>query len=206
MTYIAYLFAATLLPLLNLLILFTQSYNLSWQDNFASIERRNFIFYYIGISYYAASIIIFIFCSAITTLSLKSIISLYVLVDSNQICVIASNICYISLHLIYLCRDLAGNDYNIQSIDIIYLTLFTLNNFAFLGYFRISLLHYKWTVAETLTFKILVFTSSLSYFAYGILIIIGKDNLSTLLKKANNIVQSFIQSTDFGNLTAQVQT
>ena len=33
----------------------------------------------------------------------------------------------------------------------------------------------------TLTFKILVFISSLTYFAYGILIIIAQDNLSHLL-------------------------
>ena len=57
----------------------------------------------------------------------------------------------------------------------------------------------------TLTFKILVFTSSLSYFAYGIMLIIGEDNLSHLLVEANNIVESFVQSNDFGNLTAEVR-
>lgn len=175
------MFASTLLPLLNLFILFTQSYNLSWEDNFASIDRQNFEYYYMGIGYYLASIVIFLAGSGSTYLNFKEVVKMYVLFDTNQICVIASNICYISLHLIYLCRDLAGNSYNIKTIDIIYLVLFTINNFAFMGYFRISLVVYRWTVIQTLTFKILVFTSSLSYFAYGILLIVGEDNLSTLL-------------------------
>ena len=53
-----------MLPLLNLLILFTQSYNLSWQNNFASIDRKNFEYYYIGITYYSCSITIFLLATA----------------------------------------------------------------------------------------------------------------------------------------------
>lgn len=52
----------------------------------------------------------------------------------------------------------------------------------------------------------IVFASSLSYFAYGILIIVGKDSLSTLLTQANNLIQGFIQSSDFGAPTSQVQS
>ena len=126
--------------------------------------------------------------------------------DSNQVCVIASNICYGSLHLIYLCSNVTDSSYTITTVDVIYILLFVLNNFAFMGHFRVSLVHFKWELKYTLTFKILVFTSSLSYFAYGILIIIGQDNLSILLNEANGIVQKFIQSTDFGNLTGQVQS
>jgi hypothetical protein len=187
-SYLSYVFAATLLPLLNLLILFTQSYSLSWQSNFASISRRDFIFYYIGVSYYLASILIFLLNSAATSLSWKGLVKIYLLVDSNQICGIAASICYICLHLVYLCRDLAGNTYNIRNIDILYLLLLVLNNFCFLGHFRTTLICYKWTPAFTLTFKILIFTSSLTYFAYGILIIVGQDNLSSLLSEANSIV------------------
>lgn len=121
--------------------------------------------------------------------------------DSNQITVIAANICYICMHLIYLCRDIAGNNYDIQPIDVILLILFALNNFAYVGHFRVSLTHYKWSKTETLTFKILIFLSSLSYFAYGITIMIGQDNLSNLMNQAKKIVQNFIQSTDFGTLT-----
>lgn len=71
LNYSAYTFAATMLPLLNVLILFTQSYNLSWDNNFASIERKNFQYYYIGIIYYSASILIFILASADTKRSFK---------------------------------------------------------------------------------------------------------------------------------------
>jgi hypothetical protein len=206
MNYSAYLFAAAMLPLLNLLILFTQSYNLSWENNFASIDRKNFEYYYIGITYYSCSIVIFLIATANTDISFKDMIRLYILMDSNQICVIASNICYVSLHIIYLCSDVSGGSYQVYPVDIVYLTVFVINNFAFMGHFRVSLVHYKWSYKETLTFKILVFLSSLSYFAYGILIIIGQDTLSILLNQANNIIQNFIQTTDFGNLTSQVQS
>lgn len=179
--YIGYTFCATLLPLLNLLILFTQSYHLSWQDNFASIHRKNFNYYHIGNAYYIFSIIIFLINTAATPLPWRELVKLYTLVDSNQICGIAASICYVSLHLAYLCRDLSGNSYDIRTIDVFYLSLLVGNNFIFLGYFRTSLVVYRWSPAFTLTFKILVFASSLSYFAYGILIIIGQDNLSSLL-------------------------
>ena len=196
-----------MLPLLNVLILFTQSYSLSWQSNFADIERKSFKYYYIGISYYCASILIFTLSSAHTSLPLKDLLRLYLLMDSNQICVIASNICYVCLHLIYLCSDVSGGTgYHIFPVDVAYLTVFVVNNFAFLGHFRVSLVHFKWSKRETLTFKILVFASSLCYFAYGILIIVGKDSLSTLLTQANNLIQRFITSTDFGALTSQVQS
>jgi hypothetical protein len=181
MSYSSYLFAATMLPLLNLLILFTQSYNLSWENNFANIERKNFKFYFIGIAYYIASILIFFIATAETNISRKDIFRLYLLMDSNQVCVIASNICYVSLHVIYLCSDVTGGSYSIYTVDIVYLIVFVINNFAFMGHFRVSLVYFKWRKRETLTFKILVFASSLSYFAYGILIIIGKDNLTVLL-------------------------
>ena len=108
--------------------------------------------------------------------------------DSNQICGIADSICYVCLHLAYLCRDLGGNSYDIRAIDIFYLSLLVANNFIFLGYFRTTLVVYRWSPGFTLTFKILVFTSSLSYFAYGILLIIGQDNLSSLLAEATTIV------------------
>lgn len=108
--------------------------------------------------------------------------------DANQFCGIASNICYVCLHINYLCNDVTGESYSVYSVDIIYLTVFAINNFVFLGHVRVSLIYYKWSIKETLTFKILVFTSSLSYFAYGILIIIGKDTLSLLLNEANSIV------------------
>jgi hypothetical protein len=112
---------------------------------------------------------------------MKDLLRLYALMDSNQICVVASNICYVSLHIIYLCNDVSGGNYTIYPIDIVYLTVFVINNFAFVGHFRVSLVYYKWEFKETITFKILVFSSSLSYFAYGIMIIIGKDSLSILL-------------------------
>jgi len=118
---------------------------------------------------------------------------------------IAACICYVALHLVYLCRDLAGNHYDIQVVDVIYLTLLVANNFCFLGHFRATLICYRWMPATTLTFKILVFVSSLAYFAYGILIIVGFDSLSYLLRSANAIVESFVQSTDFGSLTAEVR-
>lgn len=180
--YLSYVFAATMLPLLNLLILFTQSYSLSWQSNFASISRRDFTFYYIGVSYYLASVLIFLLNSAATSLPWRDLVKIYLLVDSNQICGIAASICYICLHLVYLCRDLAGNTYNIGTIDIFYLLFLVLNNFCFLGHFRSTLICYRWRPVFTLTFKILIFSSSLTYFAYGILIIVGKDNLSSLLR------------------------
>lgn len=127
-------------------------------------------------------------------------LKLYLLVDSNQICGIAASLCYVCLHLVYLCRDLAGNSYDIRACDIFYLLLLILNNFCFLGHFRTALVCYRWTPTITLTFKILIFASSLTYFAYGVVIIVGKDNLSSLLGEANSIVESFVQSTDFGNL------
>lgn len=144
MSYSSYLFAATMLPLLNLLILFTQSYNLSWENNFASIDRKNFQFYYIGIAYYSCSIIIFILSSLHTNITMKDLLRLYALMDSNQICVVASNICYVSLHIIYLCSDVSGGAYTLYPIDVFYLTVFVINNFAFVGHFRVSLVHYKW--------------------------------------------------------------
>ena len=97
---------------------------------------------------------------------------------------LAANVTYAALHVIYFCGIyssdyyfIVGVEYIVNWQDIVIIILYSITNLTYPGIFRILMVNVDWKPCQMIVLKLLIILSSLAYITVGLIYISGKDTI-----------------------------